>query len=212
MAFRALPAQLCHPSRTNFKEAAIFFSVFVAEVQHKWGDVVGLQGLDHVLRHDGLCHARASERSNGVDVDVARFAFARQRVAQAKDAELHGRVVRLAKVAINAGSRGHIHDAAEALLPHDRPGSLGNLVSSLEVHLVNEVPILVRHLGKRGVTEDTGVVDNNIDAPVSVHGGLDDLVAIHNGVVVGYGLATLGADFVHDLLCRSRRAATFAVE
>jgi hypothetical protein len=54
---------------------------------------------------------------------------------------------------------------------------------------VDEVPVLVGHLREGDVAEDAGVVDDDVDAAEGVERGLDDLVAVLDGVVVGDGLA-----------------------
>ena len=66
--------------------------------------------------------------------------------------------------------------------------------------LVNEFPICLLHVLEADITENTGVVDEDIDAPKGIDCGLDDPFAILNGVVVGDCLAACGLDLIDDLV------------
>lgn len=68
---------------------------------------------------------------------------------------------------------------------------------SLQVLFVYESGVLAS-LYLRFVTENTGVVDDNIDAAPLVDDLLDDLVTFSVGVVVGDGLTTSLGDFLDD--------------
>ncbi len=67
-----------------------------------------------------------------------------------------------------------------------------------------------RHLVERDVAQDAGVVDDDVDAAARVDRGLDDLVAVLDGVVVGDGLAAGGLDLLDDLVGGGRRALPVA--
>ena len=77
--------------------------------------------------------------------------------------------------------------------------------------LVDEVPVLLRHLRERDIAEDAGVVDDDVDAAERVDRGLDDLVAVLDRVVVGDRLAAGGLDLL-DHLVGGRRALALAVD
>jgi len=66
------------------------------------------------------------------------------------------------------------------------------------MHGHNQIPVLVLHVLEADITEDTSVVDQDIDAAECLDGGLDDLVAIGDTVVVGNGLAACGFDLVDN--------------
>jgi len=52
------------------------------------------------------------------------------------------------------------------------------------MHLVDDVPLVVGHVGKSLVAKDTSIVDENINAAVLFNGGLDNCLAIlHIGLV-----------------------------
>lgn len=51
--------------------------------------------------------------------------------------------------------------------------------------LVDEVPVRLLHVLEADIAQDTGVVDEHIDAPKGIDRSLDDPVAIFNRVVVG---------------------------
>lgn len=65
------------------------------------------------------------------------------------------------------------------------------------MNIDNIVPLLVGHVGKSLVTEDTGVVDQDIDSAKVVDGGLDDSITILNISLVANGLASELLDFLN---------------
>lgn len=87
-------------------------------------------------------------------------------------------VVGLAKVAIDTRSRSGVDDTAILLLEEVGPSSLGDLVCTAQVHVHDGVPQVVVHVGEGLVTEDTSVVDNDINTAKGVNGALDDGIAI----------------------------------
>ncbi len=54
---------------------------------------------------------------------------------------------------------------------------------------LDEVPILIFHVLEADISEDTSVVEEDVDATEGIDGSLNDLVAILDAVIVGYGLA-----------------------
>ena len=66
------------------------------------------------------------------------------------------------------------------------------------MHGNNQIPVLVLHVLEADVSQDTGVVDQHVDAAVVLDGRLDDLLAVRDAVVVGYCLAARGFDLVDD--------------
>ncbi len=87
-------------------------------------------------------------------------------------------VVGLAEVAVDTTSRGSVNDTAILLLEEVGPSSLGDLVGTAQVNVEDGVPEAVVHVGKGLVAEDTGVVDNDVDAAESINSGLDNDLAV----------------------------------
>jgi hypothetical protein len=63
---------------------------------------------------------------------------------------------------------------------------------------VDQIPIGVLHVLEADVSEDTGIVNENINAAECLDSSLDDLLAIVDAVVVGNGLSTGLSDLVDD--------------
>ena len=106
------------------------------------------------------------------------------------------RVVSLAKAAKETGSRGGVDDAAILLLSEVGPSGLGALVGALDVDLDDKVPVRILDVLEADIAEDTGVVDEHIDAAESLDGGLNNALAVLDGVIVGNGLAASSLDLV----------------
>ena len=118
-------------------------------------------------------------------------------------AQFRHAVVGLAKVAVNASRRGGENQPAVARFFHVGPGGVGYLERAFDVDLINQIPVVFGHLVEAFVPQDAGIVDDDVDAAEIVHRGLDDLVAIGNGIVVGNGFATGSNDFVHHQISGS---------
>lgn len=65
----------------------------------------------------------------------------------------------------------------------------------------NQIPVLVAHVLKGDISQDTGIVEEDIDAAVVLDGGLDDAIAVLDAVIVGYCFAACGFDLVDDDIC-----------
>lgn len=75
------------------------------------------------------------------------------------------------------------------------------LVRARDVDLHDQVPVLIFHVLEADVAEDTGVVDEHIDAAKVVNGSLDDALAVDDIVVVGDSLAAGLLDGLDDSIC-----------
>lgn len=75
------------------------------------------------------------------------------------------------------------------------------LVCTLDVNGHNDIPVLVGHVLEGHVSEDTSVVDENIDSAGGIDSGLNDAVTVLDGVVVGNSLAASGLDLVDNDIC-----------
>lgn len=72
---------------------------------------------------------------------------------------------------------------------------MSDLVSTLDVDLHDEVPVLVGYIFEADIPEDTSVVEDDVNASESLDGSLDDFLAILDTVVVGRSLAARLFDF-----------------
>ena len=64
----------------------------------------------------------------------------------------------------------------------------------------DQVPILILHILKADVSQNTSVVDENIDTTVSLDSGVDDPLAVLHAVVISHGLAASGLDLVDNYI------------
>ncbi len=200
-ALVAFPAKSGEEAATDLKEAPADVAVFMTEQGDHRADHPRIQGIDQLLGKDGFREPRARDRRDGVDLDVALTALDGQRVGEAQQAELGHRIVRLAEVAVDACRGGGHHDAAVALLAKMGPRGVRDLEASEHMDAVHQVPVLGAHLVEAAVAEDARVVDQDVELAVRVERGLDDLVAVFDGVVVGDRLATGRLDLLDDRVC-----------
>jgi hypothetical protein len=75
------------------------------------------------------------------------------------------------------------------------------LVCSLDVDVVDEIPVRLLHVLEADISQNAGIVDEDIDATERVDGRLDDGFSVLHRVVVGDRLAACGADVVDDFVC-----------
>ena len=195
----ALPAELGNVATTNLEDGAgLAGVVLVGKDSNEGDDPLRLHEGKNIRGHNGLGHAAGGDGSNDVGENVVLDALLGEGLGEADHGELGGRVVGLAKVTEETGGGGGVDDATELLLAEVGPGGAGSLVGALDVDLEDEVPVLILHVLEGDVAEDTGVVDEDIDAAELLDGGLDDLVAVLDAVVVGDGLAASGLDLVDN--------------
>lgn len=66
----------------------------------------------------------------------------------------------------------------------------------------NEIPVLILHVLEGDVSENTSIVDEDIDAAEAVNGSLNDLLSICDTVIVCNSLSTSLLDFFdNDISC-----------
>lgn len=63
------------------------------------------------------------------------------------------------------------------------------------MNCVDQIPILVLHVLERDISQDTGIVDENIDAAKILDGCVDNCLSVLHAVVVGDGLSAGLANF-----------------
>lgn len=51
--------------------------------------------------------------------------------------------------------------------------------------LMDQIPIFIRSLGDRPITEDSSIVDDDVDPPEVVKGSLDEGLTVLDGVIIG---------------------------
>ena len=189
---RALPSGAAEPTATALEETLGdgLGELVRAEGNDNGGNLVGLEGTDDLLGHDGGGHLSASVGSDGVAADVVLGALDGNGAGETEDTELSSSIVGLAEVAVDTAGASGVDDTAILLLEHVWPGSLGASIGATEVDVHDGVPQLVGHVGEGFVTENTSVVDKDIDAAIVVNGRLDDSLAILDG---GTGANSLAA-------------------
>lgn len=70
----------------------------------------------------------------------------------------------------------------------------------------NQIPILILHVLEADIAENAGIVDQDIDAAEGVDGGLDNVLAVLDRVVVGYCISASLLDLLYySLGCLYRR-------
>jgi hypothetical protein len=62
----------------------------------------------------------------------------------------------------------------------------------------NQIPVIIRHVLEADITEDTRIIEEDIDPAVGFDGSFDDLLAVGDTIVVGYCFAACGFDFVDN--------------
>lgn len=79
-----------------------------------------------------------------------------------------------------------------------RPCGASAFVAALDVDAEDEIPIGILHVLEADIAEDTGIVNEDIDAAESLDGRLNNSVTIFDAVVICDGLSASGLDFVDD--------------
>lgn len=86
VAAGSLPSSLADPTAADLVQAASGVGALVAaEGEDKGSNVVRLEGIDHLLGHDGGGHGSAGVGGNGVDVDAVLEALEGQSAGEAKN-------------------------------------------------------------------------------------------------------------------------------
>ena len=188
------------------------------ELGHLVGPRFG-RALGHLrlgLAGDRLDHPAERMRADAVRAHLVARRVAGDGARQAGDAELGGGVVDLSDAADQARGGGHVHEGAAFLRTHVRDGGAADVESAVEMHLHDGVEFFRRHAVEDAVAQDAGVVHDDVDLAVGIHGGSDDAlggapVGHAIGVDDGLALAVEGLDFADNLL-RRRCVTALAVD
>jgi hypothetical protein len=65
----------------------------------------------------------------------------------------------------------------------------------------DEVPVLILHILEADISQNAGIVDQDINAAEVLNSSFNDLLTISDAVVVGYGLAARSLDLIDDDIC-----------
>jgi hypothetical protein len=66
----------------------------------------------------------------------------------------------------------------------------GHLESSLQMNSLNKIPIIVGRFSDRSISQDSGVVDDDVDAAEVVYRGFNQSFAVLDRIVVGNGFSS----------------------
>lgn len=131
----------------------------------------------------------------------------------------HTRVVSLSEAAEKTSGRRRVDDSSilllskvwpssfRALQSHQQPSQAtvlipkSYLVRAVDVDLVDQIPVEISHVLERDISENASIVDEDIDAAKVLDGGVNDLLAELDAVVVGSGLAAGLPDLLDNEVC-----------
>jgi hypothetical protein len=136
--------------------------------------------------------------SNNIGMNVIFRPLLRQRFREANQSQLGSRIIALAKASKKTRGRRSINDPSILLFSEIRPSSSSTFVGTLNMNGDDQIPVLVFHVLETDVSEDTSIVDQDIDSAIVLDGGVDDLLAVCDAVVVRYCSAARGFDFIDD--------------
>lgn len=108
----------------------------------------------------------------------------------------HTRVVSLTEATEQTGGRSSVHNTAILLFTEVGPGGSSTLVGTIGVDLVDQIPVLILHILKADIAQDTGVVNQDVDAAEVLDSGVDDAFTVLDAIVVGNGLAAGSSNLV----------------
>ena len=66
------------------------------------------------------------------------------------------------------------------------------------MNLHDQIPVLILHVLKADVAQDTGIIDEDVNPAKGLDCSLDDPITIFDAVVVGHCLSAGGLDLVDD--------------
>ena len=154
--------------------------------------------LDHrrgrlFRQHLGELRLHVAGRDD-VRADVPRAELARERLREADDPGLRGRVVRLAPVAVHADDRADVDDRPAALLHHRPRHRAAGVEDRAQIRVDHRAPVVVRHAREQAVARQPRVVDEHVD----VAGLVDEPLRVLGRRDVG--LDRPGAELRRELL------------
>lgn len=91
-------------------------------------------------------YRKSTNGGNASGLDAILGTLPRKCFCERDETHLRGTVVRLAKVAVQAGGAGGVDDTPELLLAEVWPGGFGARECAFEVHLRDLVPFFIGHI------------------------------------------------------------------
>lgn len=109
-------------------------------------------------------------------------------------------IICLSEVAINTTCTRGVDHSTISLLQEIRPSSLGGLVCPPEVDSNDLIPHLVLHISKSFVSENSGVVDEDVDPTICIDSSFDNGVAVFGRCLVADCLASALLYFLDNIV------------
>jgi hypothetical protein len=156
-------------------------------------------------------HPAPGEGRDAVGPHVPAFEVERDGSRKGRNAQFGRRIVHLGVIANQARGRGHVHQRAAFLLAEIISRGARGIEGAVEVYFHHRIEVLVAHLVKEAVAQDSGIVHDCVDAAEFLHGGLDHgpgRVRVGYAAAIGDGVATGGLDLVHHRLRSSESVAS----
>lgn len=197
-SFSSLPSQLGNESTSDLENRSVFSAWFVAKIGYQWDDQRGVHKFENIRRHHSLKHTWGSKRSNSVNSDTALFSLFCKSLSKSVKGELGSRVVDLSKATEKSSSRRSVDNSSKTLFSHDVPGSSAAAVSTVNVNLENEIPILILHFLEWDISQNTRIVQKDVDLAEVVNSSLDDFISKLDRVIVGDCNSTLFLNFLNN--------------
>src|SRR5215468_2801808 len=139
--------------------------------------------------------------------------FERDAAGKPDDTELSRHVIGLAEIADQRRGRRHVHEGAAILLAEPHRAGPAHVEGAVEMYRQHVRPVRPAHAMEDAVTQDAGVVDQDVDAAEGGERSLHDLVGIFrfgDRQRRGDRLAAAALDLVDHLLRgRGIRAGAF---
>lgn len=156
---------------------------------HQRRDVLGshrveraILRLSHGLGENSLGHSRARGRRDGVHGDAVATHLGGGLQRQGGDTSLGGGVIPLSDTALQTGGGAGVDNAGVhrvtglELVAPVCGGVPQRSEVTLEMHTDHCVPLLLTHIGKHPVAQESGIVDQDIQAAKGIDGGVDEVL------------------------------------
>src|SRR6266581_3249741 len=157
-------------------------------------DLLQVLVLEALVSTDHLGHRRRRPGGDGIDGDAVAGQLPGAGLGQPGDAGLGGAVIDLADGADDARRRGDVDDAAPLPFHHSRHHRLGAVEAAAQVHVEHRAPLLHGHLVQHRRAYDSGIIHEDVDAPVAGRDGrrhgvdagpVGDVAAYPDGLAAG---------------------------
>src|SRR5207245_5765851 len=130
-------------------------SVGQHELLHVVGDHLRQPRIDVARRYDVCAYAPIAE-------------LACECLREADDARLGGRVIRLARIPVQADDARDVDDRADAALHHSAHRGSARMERAVKIRLDHDPPVFVRHTREQPIARDARVVDEYVELAGSI--------------------------------------------